>query len=64
MIDKKFIFINEVGLRDGLQSIPKYVTIDKRLKIVELLIEAGLKHIQVCSFVNPFPLNKLWMFCF
>ena len=53
MIDKKFIFINEVGLRDGLQSIPKYVTIDKRLKIVELLIEAGLKHIQVCSFVNP-----------
>ena len=53
MIDKKFIFINEVGLRDGLQSIPKYVTIDKRLKIVGLLIEAGLKHIQVCSFVNP-----------
>ena len=29
MIDKKFIFINEVGLRDGLQSIPKYVMIDK-----------------------------------
>ena len=53
MIDKKFIFINEVGLRDGLQSIPKYVTIDKRLKIVESLIEAGLKQIQVCSFVNP-----------
>ena len=53
MIDKKFIFINELGLRDGLQSITKYVMIDKRLKIVESLIEAGLKQIQVCSFVNP-----------
>jgi len=47
------ITINEVGLRDGLQGVVQTVTIDQRINIIKLLIEAGLRFIQVCSFVNP-----------
>ena len=53
MIDDNFILINEVGLRDGLQGVSQEVTIEQRLKIIDILIESGLKNIQVCSFVNP-----------
>ena len=53
MKDDNFILINEVGLRDGLQGVSQEVTIEQRLKIIDILIESGLKNIQVCSFVNP-----------
>ena len=47
------ITIMETGLRDGLQVVEKYVSIEDRLLIVNGLIDAGIKHIQVTSFVNP-----------
>ena len=47
------ITINEVGLRDGLQGVVQTVTTEQRINIITLLIEAGLRFIQVCSFVNP-----------
>jgi len=47
------ITIMETGLRDGLQVVQKYVSIKDRLLIVNGLIDAGIKHIQVTSFVNP-----------
>jgi len=47
------IMINEVGLRDGLQGVVQPVTTEQRINIITLLIEAGLRFIQVCSFVNP-----------
>ena len=53
MKDDNFILINEVGLRDGLQGVAQEVTIEQRIKIIDLLIESGIKNIQVCSFVNP-----------
>ena len=53
MKNDNFILINEVGLRDGLQGVSQEVTIEQRLKIIDILIESGLKNIQVCSFVNP-----------
>ena len=51
MINK--IEIMEVGLRDGLQNIKQNIGLETRLFIVNSLIEAGVKHIQVASFVNP-----------
>jgi hydroxymethylglutaryl-CoA lyase len=43
----------EVGPRDGLQTQPKYVPVDKKLELIERSIAAGLKRIQVTSFVHP-----------
>lgn len=43
----------EVGLRDGLQSVPSTLPTERKLALVHALLTAGLRHIQVASFVNP-----------
>lgn len=45
--------IEEQGLRDGLQSEVKVVPTEKKLEIIDALVNAGVKRIQVASFVNP-----------
>lgn len=47
------VIINEVGLRDGLQNQPKIVSTNDKLALLGLLEQAGLKHIEVASFVHP-----------
>jgi hydroxymethylglutaryl-CoA lyase len=47
------IVIEEQGLRDGLQSEKRFVPTDKKLEIIEVVADAGIKRIQVTSFVNP-----------
>jgi hydroxymethylglutaryl-CoA lyase len=49
----KSVVIEEQGLRDGLQSEAKVVATQKKLEIINTLIDAGVKRIQVASFVNP-----------
>jgi hydroxymethylglutaryl-CoA lyase len=54
MIDlPKSVVIEEQGLRDGLQSEAKVVPTEKKLEIIDALIDAGVKRIQIASFVNP-----------
>lgn len=48
-----FVEIVEVGLRDGLQNEEILVPTEMKCDIVESLVDAGLKRIQVASFVNP-----------
>ena len=48
----KPIFITEVGLRDGLQCVKKTLSTNDKLFIVKSLINAGVKRIQIVSFVN------------
>mgnify|MGYP002030206872 FL=1 len=43
----------ETGLRDGIQVVEEYVPIKDRVIIVNGLIDAGIKNIQIVSFVNP-----------
>ncbi len=43
----------EVGLRDGIQREEKLIPVGTKLEYVGGLIAAGLKEIQVTSFVNP-----------
>ena len=50
---KNKIEIMEVGLRDGLQNIKQSISTETRLSIINSLIDAGVKNIQVASFVNP-----------
>lgn len=43
----------EVGPRDGLQSEPDVVSTEVKLELIRRLVDAGLKRIEVASFVNP-----------
>lgn len=45
--------IVEVGLRDGLQNESKLVTLETKLKLLNLLYSAGLRSIEAGSFVSP-----------
>ena len=45
--------IVEVGPRDGLQNEAKALSIEDKLRFIELLTQAGLKRIEAASFVNP-----------
>jgi len=49
----KKVEIVEVGPRDGFQNLDTYLPLDFKLKIIEGLIDSGIKHIQHTSFVSP-----------
>src|SRR5437764_1991671 len=44
--------IREVGPRDGLQAEAP-VSVDDRVRLIEALFAAGVRHIEACSFVSP-----------
>lgn len=43
----------EVGPRDGLQSEPDFVPTEEKIALVNGLIDAGIRHLEVTSFVSP-----------
>ena len=47
------IEIVEVGPRDGLQSEPGVMPTAAKIEFIERLIDAGLRRLEVTSFVNP-----------
>jgi hydroxymethylglutaryl-CoA lyase len=47
------IIINDVGPRDGLQNQTVILEPQQRLALINALIDAGVKHIEVGSFVSP-----------
>jgi hydroxymethylglutaryl-CoA lyase len=47
------IIINEVGPRDGLQSQARHLSVEQRRQLVAALMGAGLRHLEVGSFVSP-----------
>jgi hydroxymethylglutaryl-CoA lyase len=47
------IEIVEVGPRDGLQSEPDVLQTQTKLQLIERLVNAGVKRVEVASFVNP-----------
>jgi hydroxymethylglutaryl-CoA lyase len=49
----RFVIVNDVGPRDGLQNQPVQVPAAGKLKLIQHLLTAGLKHIEVTSFVSP-----------
>lgn len=44
--------IREVGPRDGLQA-EEPVPVKARVRLIERLVAAGVRHIEACSFVSP-----------
>lgn len=53
MSEKKTVIIEEVGPRDGFQNLCAYLPAEEKLKFIDGLVESGVKHIQVTSFVSP-----------
>ncbi|TNF59570.1 MAG: hydroxymethylglutaryl-CoA lyase [Rhodobacteraceae bacterium] len=47
------ITVCEVGPRDGFQIEPAFIPTAKKIEIVNALFAAGLRHMQVTSFVSP-----------
>lgn len=47
------VILTEVGPRDGLQTVSAAISAERKIEIISGLVEAGLKQIQVTSFVHP-----------
>ncbi|WP_367714263.1 hydroxymethylglutaryl-CoA lyase (plasmid) [Nitratireductor sp. GISD-1A_MAKvit] len=47
------VSVVEVGPRDGLQSEPQFVPTERKIALVNGLIDAGIRHLEVTSFVSP-----------
>lgn len=45
--------VYEVGPRDGFQNIKEYIPLETKAKVIDGLVDAGVKHIQMTSFVSP-----------
>lgn len=44
--------IIEVGPRDGIQNIKKFIPTNKKIKLIEKLLDTGIKDIEIASFVS------------
>jgi hydroxymethylglutaryl-CoA lyase len=47
------IRIREVGPRDGFQNEPEVIPTEEKVRLIGMLADAGLKRIEVTSFVRP-----------
>lgn len=50
---QRSIELVEVGPRDGLQSEPEVMPTDMKLELIGRLVDAGVRRVEVASFVNP-----------
>jgi hydroxymethylglutaryl-CoA lyase len=48
----KAVTVREVGPRDGFQNEPEIVPPEEKVRLIEMLADAGLKRIEVTSFVR------------
>lgn len=49
----KKVNLVEIGPRDGFQSIKEFIPTEEKLKIIDGIVKAGYKKIEVTSFVSP-----------
>lgn len=47
------VIVNEVGPRDGLQSLGSVLSVADRIALIRALTDAGIRHIEAGSFVSP-----------
>lgn len=53
MAESRTIQVVEVGPRDGLQNLKEYLPTEQKLQLIDGLIQAGVSHLQITSFVSP-----------
>ena len=56
---KQHIDIYEVGPRDGFQNLKDYIPLEAKLSIIDGMVQAGVRHIQITSFVSPKAIPQL-----
>ena len=49
----KYVNFIEVGPRDGFQNVKEYIPVDTKVRIIDDLINAGVKRMEMTSFVSP-----------
>lgn len=49
----KTVTIHEIAPRDGLQNIKHVIPTEKKIKLIDMLVEAGVVCIESTAFVNP-----------
>ena len=49
----KAVTVHDVTIRDGFQREEQFVQTDAKLFIVNRLIDAGVKRIEITNFANP-----------
>lgn len=47
------VTLTEVGPRDGLQSLGRTIPTEDKIKMIEILVDAGITSIEATSFVRP-----------
>lgn len=47
------VILEEQGLRDGFQTLPQVISTEKKLEYIDRLVDAGIKRLQIASFVHP-----------
>ncbi len=50
---QKKVIIEEQGLRDGIQNLSRVFSVPEKLQYINALADAGIRRIQVASFVHP-----------
>jgi hydroxymethylglutaryl-CoA lyase len=53
------IEINEVGLRDGIQNEAAFIATADKIRLLDMLIDAGVRHFEATSFVSPRAIPQL-----
>lgn len=49
----RHVHLREVGPRDGFQNINQFIPTDQKINVIRSLASAGLREIEVTSFVSP-----------
>ncbi len=47
------VVFTDVGPRDGLQNQPRILSVEERLRLIEAIAAAGVRSIEIGSFVSP-----------
>lgn len=51
--DNISVVLEEQVVRDGIQNEKIIMSTEQKLELIDQLVDAGLKRLQICSFVNP-----------
>ena len=49
----KHIIVTEVGTRDGFQAEPAFIPTERKVDVINGLIDAGVQSFETTSFVSP-----------
>lgn len=56
---KKKIVVNECGPRDGWQNLREFIPTEQKIKIIDGIVDAGVKEVEMTSFVSPKAVSQM-----